>query len=102
MIENLQRAQSNTQPKTENNTEPHNGSNNQQRFNNNRTIALEWTVAGELKCILQVPKLPLILFCCGVVLDAWSKHRDHDSVDVVVIVGGVGDVICGVILLVSD
>ena len=41
-------------------TESHNGINNQQRINNNRTIALERTAAKAtawLKCIFLVPNL---------------------------------------------
>ena len=50
-------------------TESHNGSNNQQQINNDRTIALEQTAAkgtggGGLKCILPVSNLPPMFFCC--------------------------------------
>ena len=47
-------------------TESHNGSNNQQRINNNRTTALELTAAnatGGLKCIKSVANLRP-RFCC--------------------------------------
>ena len=45
MIAKLEWTQSNVQKKQRTITEAHNGSNNQQQVNNNRTIALEWTAA---------------------------------------------------------
>ena len=48
-------------------TDSHNGSNNKQQINNNRTIALERTAAsstGGLKCLLLVPNLCPRFCCC--------------------------------------
>ena len=48
-------------------TKTHNVSNNQQRINNDRTVAFERTAAyaaGELKYILLVPNFRPRLFCC--------------------------------------
>ena len=48
-------------------TDSHNGSNNKQKVNNNRTTALERTAAqatGGLKCILLVPNLRPRFCCC--------------------------------------
>ena len=46
-------------------TDTHNGSNNKQKVNNNRTTTLERTAAtGGLKCILLVPNLRLRFCCC--------------------------------------
>ena len=48
-------------------TDSHNGSNNKQKVNSNRTSALERTAAlatGGLKCILLVPNLRPRFCCC--------------------------------------
>ena len=48
-------------------TDSHNGRNNKQQVNNNRTAALERTAAlatGGLKCILLVPNLRPRFCCC--------------------------------------
>ena len=48
-------------------TESHNGSNNKQQVNNNRTNALERISSqafGGLKCMLQVPNLRPRFCCC--------------------------------------
>ena len=45
IIAKLEWTQSNAQQNIEKNTESHNGRNNQQRINNNRTTALERTIA---------------------------------------------------------
>ena len=53
-------------------TGSHNGNNNKQKVNNNRTIALERTAAyatGGLKCILLVPNLCPRFCCC------WSTRN---------------------------
>ena len=48
MIAKLERTHSNVQKKHWTITEPDNGSNSQQRINNNRTPALEWTIPSLL------------------------------------------------------
>ena len=50
-----------------------------------------------LQCFIVVLWYFLIIFTFCVTCEAWSIHRDHDSLCVVVVVGGVG-----VTLLVSD
>ena len=62
-------------------TESHNGSNNKQKINNNRTTALERTSAqatGGLKCILLVPNLCPRFCCCWstkIVQLAWKLSK---------------------------
>ena len=60
-------------------TDSHNGSNNKQKVNNNRTTALERTAAqatGGLKCILLVPNLRP-RFCCCLSTKMFSLHGGH-------------------------
>ena len=60
-------------------TDSHNGSNNKQKVNNNRTTALERTAAlatGGLKCILLVPNLCPRLFVVEV-QEMFSSHGGH-------------------------